>query len=108
MSAGRKGIFDPNVFLGRVTFAKLCFNVFAFNQASHNCGEVCVPATKTFHFHLSKASVIDDLGVLAPGKLADIVAMQGDPIKDIRAAAQVDFVMKAGTVYRDSRSRRNT
>src|SRR5512142_2895314 len=43
----------------------------------------------------------DDLGVLAPGKLADIVAMAGDPIADIRATAKVDFVMKDGIVYRD-------
>ena len=42
----------------------------------------------------------DDLGVLAPGKLADIVAMAGDPIADIRATAKVDFVMKDGIVYR--------
>ena len=42
----------------------------------------------------------DDLGVLAPGKLADIVAMQGDPIADISATATVDFVMKDGIVCR--------
>jgi imidazolonepropionase-like amidohydrolase len=41
-----------------------------------------------------------DLGVLAPGKLADIVAMPGDPIADITATARVDFVMKDGIVYR--------
>lgn len=50
----------------------------------------------------------DDLGVLAPGKLADIVAMPGDPIADIRATAKVDFVMKDGIVYRDSRRRCET
>jgi imidazolonepropionase-like amidohydrolase len=47
----------------------------------------------------------DDVGVLAPGKLADIVAMPGDPIADISATAKVDFVMKDGIVYRDSRCR---
>lgn len=41
-----------------------------------------------------------DLGVLAPGKLADIVAMPGDPMTDIRATAKVDFVMKDGVVHR--------
>jgi imidazolonepropionase-like amidohydrolase len=44
-----------------------------------------------------------DLGVLAPGKLADIVAMSGDPIVDIAATATVDFVMKDGVVYRAPR-----
>lgn len=41
----------------------------------------------------------DDIGVLASGKLADIVAMPGDPIADIRVTAKVDFVMKDGVVY---------
>jgi len=42
----------------------------------------------------------DGLGRLAPGKLADIVAMPGDPIADTSATAKVDFVMKDGIVYR--------
>jgi imidazolonepropionase-like amidohydrolase len=42
----------------------------------------------------------DDLGVLSSGKQADIVAMLGDPLEDIAATAKVDFVMKAGRVYR--------
>jgi imidazolonepropionase-like amidohydrolase len=42
----------------------------------------------------------DDLGMLAPDKLADIVAFPGDPIADIGATAKVDFVMKDGVVYR--------
>ena len=42
-----------------------------------------------------------DLGVIAPGKLADIIAMPGDPLEDIAATARVDFVMKDGAVYRN-------
>jgi imidazolonepropionase-like amidohydrolase len=41
-----------------------------------------------------------DLGVISPGKLADIIAMPGDPLVDIAATANVDFVMKDGVVYR--------
>lgn len=41
-----------------------------------------------------------DLGALAPGKLADIVAMPRDPAADISATAEVDFVMKDGVVFR--------
>jgi len=41
-----------------------------------------------------------DLGVLASGKLADIVAMPDDPVADIGATAKVDFVMKDGIVYK--------
>lgn len=43
----------------------------------------------------------DDIGVLAPGKQADIVAVPGDPSADIAVIEKVDFVMKGGHVYRD-------
>jgi imidazolonepropionase-like amidohydrolase len=41
-----------------------------------------------------------DLGSVAAGKYADIVAVHGDPLQDIAVMQTVDFVMKAGTVYR--------
>jgi len=41
-----------------------------------------------------------DLGRLAVGKTADIIAMQGDPFQDINATGRVDFVMKEGKIYR--------
>lgn len=44
---------------------------------------------------------LDDLGVIAQGKLADLVAMPGDPFTDINLTGQVDFVMKQGVVYKD-------
>jgi imidazolonepropionase-like amidohydrolase len=40
------------------------------------------------------------LGTLEAGKLADIVAVQGDPAKDIDAMQKVGFVMKDGRVYK--------
>ena len=42
----------------------------------------------------------DDIGVLAPGKQADIVAMPGDPVANIAVTEKVDFVMRAGRIYR--------
>lgn len=42
----------------------------------------------------------DDIGVLRPGACADIVAMSGNPIEEIAATARVDFVMRAGRVFR--------
>jgi imidazolonepropionase-like amidohydrolase len=44
--------------------------------------------------------VQDSLGTIEPGKLADIVAVPGDPLADVSAMEKVDFVMKGGVVYR--------
>ncbi len=40
------------------------------------------------------------LGTLAPGKLADIVAVPGDPIRDVRALERASFVMKNGVIFK--------
>jgi imidazolonepropionase-like amidohydrolase len=42
----------------------------------------------------------DRLGTLEAGKLADLVAVAGDPLTDVRAMSRVVFVMKEGTVVR--------
>jgi imidazolonepropionase-like amidohydrolase len=39
-------------------------------------------------------------GSLAPGKAADLIAVKGDPLKDVTELERVGFVMKAGTVYK--------
>ena len=43
---------------------------------------------------------VDDRGVIAPGKLADLVAMDGNPLEDITATEHVTFVMRGGKVFR--------
>lgn len=45
----------------------------------------------------------DRLGTLTKGKLADIIAVKGDPIADISVMKNVSFVMKDGKVYKDQR-----
>jgi imidazolonepropionase-like amidohydrolase len=42
----------------------------------------------------------DSLGTLETGKLADIVAVPGDPLSDVSLMEKVDFVMKGGVIYR--------
>jgi imidazolonepropionase-like amidohydrolase len=42
-----------------------------------------------------------EIGAIAPGMQADIIAVDGDPIKDITAVRRVVFVMKGGRVYRN-------
>ena len=46
----------------------------------------------------------DRIGSVSVGKLADLVAVPGDPLKDIRATEKVFFVMKDGIVFRNDRA----
>src|SRR3989454_3727397 len=43
----------------------------------------------------------DKAGTIEAGKWADLVAVSGDPLKDITELEKVKFVMKGGTVYKD-------
>jgi imidazolonepropionase-like amidohydrolase len=45
--------------------------------------------------------ISDKTGSIEAGKWADIVAVDGDPLKDIHAMGQVKFVMKDGVVYKN-------
>jgi imidazolonepropionase-like amidohydrolase len=44
----------------------------------------------------------NQIGSIAPGLEADIIALDGDPIKDITAVRRVVFVMKGGVVYKNN------
>src|SRR5437763_16846921 len=43
----------------------------------------------------------DQIGSIATGLQADIIALDGDPLKDITAVRRVAFVMKGGVVYKN-------
>ena len=71
-------------------------------EVRHRLGEptaaTIVSATST------SAEIIgwnDRLGTIQPGKLADIIAVPGNPLEDVNVMRKVNFVMKGGTVYRD-------
>jgi imidazolonepropionase-like amidohydrolase len=42
----------------------------------------------------------DKLGSVEKGKFADIIAVRGDPLKDISILKTIDFVMKEGSIYK--------
>jgi imidazolonepropionase-like amidohydrolase len=45
--------------------------------------------------------MVGQIGVIAPGAYADIIAVNGDPLRDINALGEVPFVMKDGRVFRN-------
>ncbi|HEX8234006.1 MAG TPA: amidohydrolase family protein [Caulobacteraceae bacterium] len=59
--------------------------------------EAIQTATVAAADHLKISS---ETGSLAPGKSADLIAVRGDPLSDVRTLERVRFVMKSGEVYR--------
>lgn len=49
----------------------------------------------------------DRVGAVEPGKYADIIAVEGDPLSDVSILQQVKFVMKGGTIVKDIQPGRN-
>jgi imidazolonepropionase-like amidohydrolase len=47
--------------------------------------------------------VSDVLGSIEKGKYADIIAVDGDPVKDVQSMGKVSFVMKNGVVYKNNK-----
>jgi imidazolonepropionase-like amidohydrolase len=44
-----------------------------------------------------------EVGTLEPGKRADLIAVEGDPLRDVTVLKRVRYVMKDGTVFKDER-----
>jgi imidazolonepropionase-like amidohydrolase len=66
--------------------------------------EFGMPPMDAIQSATSRAAVMLEMerkiGVLAPGAYADVVAVSGDPLRDIKVLENVDFVMKDGQVFR--------
>ena len=45
----------------------------------------------------------EDRGIISEGRFADLIAVDGDPLENIRLLEDVSFVMKGGAVYKDPR-----
>ena len=58
-------------------------------------------AIETATVNAAKHIEMDDvIGTLEPGKFADIIAVDGNPLDDINELLDVDFVMKGGILYK--------
>lgn len=67
-------------------------------QAGENPADAMVDANSRAAASLG---LQDHVGAIAPGMQADIIALDGDPVKDITAVRRVVFVMKGGRVYKN-------
>jgi Tol biopolymer transport system component len=57
-------------------------------------------ALQTVTINAARMALVDrDLGSVEPGKLADLIVVRGNPLSDLRAAANVEVVMKNGRAY---------
>lgn len=64
-------------------------------------GMTPIDAIRSATYHAaSLLNELDSLGTVTPGKLADLVAVNGDPLTDITQVMNVSFVMKDGKVYK--------
>jgi len=57
-------------------------------------------AIRTATVNAAELLGVNDRGVIAPGKLADLIAVRGNPLDDVRVLQQVPWVMKGGAVVK--------
>jgi imidazolonepropionase-like amidohydrolase len=62
-----------------------------------------IDAIRTATVNAADLLGVSDRGVIAPGKLADLVAVPGNPLDDVRVLERVSWVMKGGVVYKGER-----
>ena len=68
-----------------------------------NAGMTNKDALKSATIETAKLLRIEDkLGQIKPGMLADIIAVQENPIDDISTVKNVSFVMKDGVIYKQN------
>lgn len=83
-----------------IPFGENAREFLSFVKAGFTPLEAIRAATTWSARHLRLA---DEVGSLAPGKSADMVAVHGDPLSDISELQRVTFVMKGGVVYKFDR-----
>jgi imidazolonepropionase-like amidohydrolase len=78
-------------------------NAEDFIHRVHDCGVDPMAAMVSANSLGAEAlGMADQIGSIEPGLQADIIALDGDPVKDIAAVRRVAFVMKGGIVYKNA------
>jgi imidazolonepropionase-like amidohydrolase len=82
--------------VGVFTHGKNWLEMEAMQRASMSPAEVLISATS----RNAKILHLTDRGAIRPGLLADLVAVEGDPTRDVSAVEHVRMVMKGGAIVR--------
>lgn len=69
-------------------------------ERRHAAGQTTQDAIISATTRAAEALFLDDRGNLAEGLLADVIAVEGNPLEDIKALGRTAFVMKDGKVYK--------
>jgi imidazolonepropionase-like amidohydrolase len=76
-------------------------NAEEFLGRVQRCGQAPMDALVSANALAAEALGLGDrLGRIAPGYEADVIALDGDPLKDLTAVRRVVFVMRGGVVYK--------
>ncbi|MGQ0649927.1 MAG: FG-GAP-like repeat-containing protein [Gemmatimonadaceae bacterium] len=73
--------------------------IYRVNQAGQPPMQAIIQTTS---LNAAALGLQDSIGTLRSGMLADLIAVDGDPVQDITALRRVVFVMKGGKVYRNA------
>lgn len=72
--------------------------IYRVQMAGQPAADALINATS---LNAESLGLADRIGSIAPGMDADLIAVDGDPLKDITALRRVVFVMRGGTVYKN-------
>ena len=76
-------------------------NAEEFFARVSDCGQTPMQALVSAHSLAAEALGLGErIGRIAPGFEADLIALEGDPLKDLTAVRRVAFVMRGGVVYK--------
>ena len=74
-------------------------SVFREMALMHDAGMTPLQILRSATTNGARAMGRSDLGAIAPGKLADVVLLDADPLADVANLSRADRVIKAGVVY---------